>query len=238
MSASLLRGLRILEMIRNEPLGVSEVARRIGVDKAGVSRVLRSLIEEGWVERMGRLHVLGPRALLLTADARTTPLLHRAGATVRRLREETGHAAVVMQLRPQGPLPLAIEWSETTPEVQEEAFEHLWATAGGLALLAQLPEEDLDDHLDVDPWPSRAGGPASVDEVHALLSQARSGVPLVERSWNVQGLGCVAVPWRSGHEDDAVPAPTAVTLLGPETDILRDHDRLVELLRAVGEDVA
>lgn len=237
MSASLLRGLRILEMLRTEPLGVSEVARRLGVDKAGVSRVLHALLQEGWVERMGRLHMLGPRALLLGVDAFTTPQLSRAGTVARRLREDTGHSALVLQLRGRSVQPLAFERSETMPALPDlqDPFEHLWATAVGLALLSQLATDDLAPHLDLSPWPTRAGGvPGGPDEVHALLSDLRLGVPVVERSWTMPGLGGLALPWTN----DTPGTPSAIALVGPEPAILRDHERLAELLRAAAEDVA
>lgn len=237
MSASLLRGLRILEMLRTEPLGVSEVARRLGVDKAGVSRVLHALLQEGWVERMGRLHVLGPRAMLLHAHAHTTPELSRAGMVARRLREDTGQSALVIQLRGRSVQPLAFERSETMPAFTDLAdpFEHLWASAAGLALLSQLPSHDLAPHLDLSPWPSHGGGiPAGPDEVHALLGDLRLGVPVVERSWTMPGLGGLALPWAN----DTPGTPSAIALVGPEPEITRDHDRLAELLRAAVEDVA
>ena len=78
MSASLLRGLRILEMLAQEPVGVSELARRLEVDKAGVSRVLASLHREGWVavramvprdgaqRLMDELWEIGARGILVT----------------------------------------------------------------------------------------------------------------------------------------------------------------------------
>ncbi|WP_181310342.1 helix-turn-helix domain-containing protein [Nocardioides campestrisoli] len=250
MSASLLRGLRILEMLRTEPLGVSEVARRLQVDKAGVSRVLRALLEEGWVERTGRLHVLGPRALLLSSGAFTTPLRGRAVQLARRLRDQTGQTTAVVQLRTSGAHPLAVEPREPDSPLPApaEPANHLWETAAGLALLAQLPPADLSPHLDVSPWPTRAAGaPRSPEEVHDLLDRLRRGEPVVERSWNSPGIGCLALPWplprsegeaEAGEDGHDAEGPAALVVVGPEQEILRDHDRLAELLRAAAEDVA
>ncbi len=251
MSASLLRGLRILEMLRTEPLGVSEVARRLQVDKAGVSRVLRALLDEGWVERTGRLHVLGPRALLLSSGAFTTPLRGRAIQLARRFRDQTGQTTAVVQLRTSGAHPLAVEPREPDAPLPApaEPAEHLWETAAGLALLAQLPPADLSPHLDRLPVADARrrcarGAPRRCttcwsDCVAASPSSSVRGTCRASAAWRCPG-PCPArmVSSRRARTASTPRGRRRSVVLGPEQEILRDHDRLAELLRAAAEDVA
>lgn len=228
MSASLLRGLRILEMLQEEPLGTNEIARRLEVDKAGVSRVMAALQREGWVDRTGRRFVLGTRTLALL-DETTRALLTEATDLAGRLLRETGHTVAVLQRRGSGAQPLALCEAEAAEDFREHAapFEHLCATAGGVALLAQLPDDLVEQHLALDPWPlASPTAPSGPDEVRALLAQVRSGSAVAERSWTIPGQACIALPW-PGHT-----RPLAVAVLGPEEALTRERDQVVARIRA------
>ena len=232
MSASLLRGLRILEMLREEPLGVTELARRLCVDKAGVSRVVAALEVEGWVERTGRRCVLGPRALSLGGGVGDAATLARAGATVRALGTRTGLTAVALRVAGTGAQPLAIEEAEAGTDFRrdESAFDHLVSTAAGIVLLAQLPDEVVRSHLAVDPWPTLgADAPSGPDAAWALVEQVRDARPAVESGWTTPGLACVALPW-----PDLGPGAAALAVIGPDDDV---SGRLDELVEALGEAV-
>jgi DNA-binding IclR family transcriptional regulator len=231
MSASLLRGLRVLEMLHEEPLGISEIARRLEVDKGGVSRVMAALQREGWVERTGRRFVLGTRTLSLVDDP-TRALLAEAADLAGRLLRETGHTVAVLELRGSGAQPLAVCARAGAEDFREHPapFDHLCATAGGVALLAQLADDVVDEHLDLDPWPLESPtAPAGPGEIRELVAQVRSGAPVTERSWTVPGQSCVALPWPGHHR------PLAVAVLGPEQQLTRGHDRIVAVLRAALE---
>ena len=51
MAVSVLRGLDLLEAVGMGEVGVSELARRTGFDKASVSRTVKALVEAGWLFR-------------------------------------------------------------------------------------------------------------------------------------------------------------------------------------------
>ncbi|GAA1546488.1 helix-turn-helix domain-containing protein [Nocardioides humi] len=226
MTTSLLRGLRALEMLGGEALGVSEIARRLGVDKAGVSRMLGQLHAEGWVLRTGARYVLGERALaMVTADP--AEVRRRAARVAARLHERTGLTSVVVRLAGEGGQPVAVA-GPTGFLDPEGPYEHLWCTAGGIALLAQLPDAELDRRLAVTPWPQpSADAPADADAVRALIRAVRAGAPAEERSWTLPGAGCIALPWPVVE-----PAPPyAVLALGPAADIDRDADAVRQALR-------
>lgn len=231
MSASLLRGLRILEMIAEEPIGVTELARRLEVDKAGVSRTVAALEREGWVDRTGQRCVLGPRALAL-GGAGAPEALARAVDVVHGLGESTGLTAVAVRVAGSSAQPLALhEGGGSGFREGATSFDHLVCTAAGVALLAQLPGPALRAHLSLDPWPElRGDAPRGPAEAEVLVARVRAGEPAVETGWTVPGLACVAVPWPG-----LASAPSALALLGPVADVSPRVHGLARVLReAVG----
>ncbi len=84
-----------------EPLGVSEIARMLGLSKAVVYRILRSLESRGIVgfNASERRYRLGPAATVIGARAlRDSNLRSAALPILRRLQEETGETATVSEL--------------------------------------------------------------------------------------------------------------------------------------------
>lgn len=218
-------------MLQEEPLGTNEIARRLEVDKAGVSRVMAALQREGWVDRTGRRFVLGARTLALV-DETTRSLLTESADVAGRLGRETGHTVAVLQRRGSGAQPLALHEAPGSADFREhpEPFEHLCATAGGIALLAQLPDETVDQYLDVQPWPLASPmAPSGPEAIRELVAQVRAGSAITERSWTVPGQACIALPW-SGHA-----RPLAVAVLGPESALTRHHDEMVDRIRTALE---
>ncbi|MCD6640434.1 MAG: helix-turn-helix domain-containing protein [Nocardioides sp.] len=225
MSQSLLRGLRILEMLGEEPVGVSELARRLEVDKAGVSRVLAALHREGWVQRNGRRYVLGRRALDL-GDAHSAQLV-AATAVVRELGDSTGLTAAVLRLAGRAAQPLVVHGADASMFEHEAPYEHLAATAAGLAVLAQVAPEDAEARLAEVDWADLGGdSPEDVAGAHHLLEQVRGGGAAVESGWTSPRLGCVALPWPLWPD-----VPCAVVLVGEVDDVASRRDELVASIR-------
>jgi DNA-binding IclR family transcriptional regulator len=227
VTTSLLRGLRALEILGTEALGVSEVARRLGVDKAGVSRMLTQLHAEGWLLRTGSRYVLGERALGMSGTD-LSEVRRRAGRLVAELHERTALTAVVVRLAGDGAQPVAVRGTADFLE-PEAPYDHLWVTAGGLALLAQLPDAELERRMDVDPWPTASpAAPGDAAAVRSVVRRIRGGAPAEERSWTIAGAGCIALPWPIPQPGP----PHAALVVGAATLVERDA---VELRRALRE---
>lgn len=225
MTTSLLRGLRTLEMLGAEALGVSEIARRLEVDKAGVSRMLNQLHQEGWVLRTGARYVLGGRALGLT-DADRPDVRRRATRLAQQLHDRTGLTAIVLRLAGDGAQPIALAGSSELLE-PEAPYVHLWATAGGIALLAQLPDPEVERRLAVDPWPEAPTALPGPEAVLEMIRTVRSGSPAEERRWTVAEAGCTAVPWPVPQAG----SPHAALVLGPADELERDAETIRRALR-------
>lgn len=97
MNNSLLKGLAILQILARSkaPLGVTAVARQLGISKGNVHRMLQALVQTGFVVRHDRgqygvsikLWELGSAALT------SFDLRQHAADIMDHLVEETGHSA-------------------------------------------------------------------------------------------------------------------------------------------------
>ncbi|MGY1806199.1 IclR family transcriptional regulator [Blastococcus sp. SYSU D00669] len=159
-SQLLVRGLRVLEAVATHggPIGVAELARMLGLPKSTVQRILRTLHELGWVEpssdpvtrwRLGDRLLAISRTLPRKRDIRQAALPHMPELS--RQTQETVHLSVpdlrilgtVLIERVDSPLPL-----RTFNAIGTSAPLH--ANASGLAVLAALPDEEVERLLGAD----------------------------------------------------------------------------------------
>ncbi|MBR0668503.1 IclR family transcriptional regulator [Roseomonas hellenica] len=136
------------QFTRAEPeLGVSELARRLGMDRAGVHRLLRALLEERFVEQDPgtRLYRLG-LGVLDVAAVRISQhgLLTIAPPHLERLRDAVGETVALLVADGQEAVCLAVVESRQAVRVGYDIGERmpLHASAGGQALLAHFAEAD------------------------------------------------------------------------------------------------
>jgi DNA-binding IclR family transcriptional regulator len=127
-------------------LGVSRIGRELGLSKAVVYRILRSLVARGLVEvePLSREYRLGPAAAALGARAlRDSDLRGAALDVLRGLRDETGETATLTSLLPQGRLYL--EQFEGVHEIKMTVelgrLFPLHAGSSGKCMLAFLPAD-------------------------------------------------------------------------------------------------
>ncbi|MGH3098164.1 MAG: IclR family transcriptional regulator [Streptosporangiales bacterium] len=148
---SVLNALRVLEGVAaRQPIGVSELARELGLPKSSVQRALRTLHAAGW------LHQAGTE---LTRWALTTKALHVAHhvggdlslrdvavPVMEELREETGetvhlevregrHAVLIERLETPKPVRIVLPLGVGAP---------LHGSSNGKAILAHCPPEEIE----------------------------------------------------------------------------------------------
>jgi DNA-binding IclR family transcriptional regulator len=141
--------LRLLrQFTRAEPeLGVSEIARRLDMDRAGVHRMLRAMLAERFVEQdaQSRLYRLGLGVLDVAAvRIGQHGLLNIAPPHLERLRDEVGETVALLVQDGHQAVCLAVVESRFPVRVGYEIGERmpLHASAGGQVLLANLPETE------------------------------------------------------------------------------------------------
>ena len=129
--------------VREGWLGVTDLSRRLGMDRGATHRMLQSLRAEGVIEQDPRtkLYGLGPAlADLAFAQAREQRLAALAEPHLHALLERTGEGAVLVGADREGPVCLALAECRNKVRVVFDIAERLpWhSTASGLVLLAHM----------------------------------------------------------------------------------------------------
>ena len=155
---SVQRALSVLEAIAShQPIGVAALCRVLDEDKSAVQRVLVTLAGAGWIRSTGEQVTrweLTERPLVVAGQAqRRSGLVARMRPTLEALRDETGETAM-----------LAVPDLDRIVAVDVVESRHLVRTAprlgmvlppetsaGGLALFAHLPDEEVTRFLGAPP---------------------------------------------------------------------------------------
>ncbi|MBS1696463.1 MAG: IclR family transcriptional regulator [Actinobacteria bacterium] len=194
------RASRLLrELARAEPAGAttSALARAVGLARPTAHRLLVSLLDNGLAERVRETDrwVLGPEAYLLGAAAAArydvTNMAHRH---VRALAQATAEGAffsvrrgdeTVCLIREDGAFPLR------SHVLHEGVRFPLGVASAGMAILAHLPDRDVDDYLRRTDLTGEFGPQHATDHVRSHIEQTRrAGYAvnpglIVEGSWGM-----------------------------------------------------
>src|SRR3954471_22577400 len=190
--------LDVLARASGDPMGPSELARRLGLPKSSIANVCGALAEAGFVRRVGTGFTLGRRlaelggAYLVTVDQ--VQEFHDAVCLLPAGSEETVQFAILDGLevtylaRHDGRQPVRL-----TSGIGRRL--PAFSTATGKAALASLPRQDLDRRLDgLDRLPQPAAkSHASVDELRADLDAIRARGYAIDDEETMEGVVCYAV---------------------------------------------
>lgn len=148
---SVITTFRVLEAVaEQQPVGLSELARALGMPKTTVQRSLSALAELGWIAAAPRSEqtrwILTTKALTIGGRVSGVSHLRAAGLPVMqelsRATEETIHLTV-----PEGRSIVLIDKVDSTREVRTVTWigghVPIHASASGKAMLSRMPEADL-----------------------------------------------------------------------------------------------
>jgi len=233
------RALDLLEVLATSesPLGVSELATRTGLAEGTAHRLLRTLVQRGYVaQNPSRKYAVGTAALVL-GEASTRSLARQAQPFLRRMVEVSGETANLAVLDgdrvvyvAQAPSPRRLRMFA---EVGRSVHPH--STAVGKVLVAALPAGVVHALLE------RAGQPRRTDQTlvdrQALLDDldlTRSRGWALDDGEEEDGVRCVALPVTARGRVVA-----AISVSGPAERLPMDSlDGLTARLREVAEDFA
>lgn len=203
---------------RGEPeIGLSELARRAGLNKATAYRLMTEMQAQGFVEQVGqgRAYRLGPSVLRLASlREAAVPMRDGAQAVLDRLAEDTGETAHLSLL--EGPRLATFAYAYAPAHalsIRMDDAEVLpfHATSSGLAVLAFAGPERIEatlagplpaltDHTLTDPQAIRARlavmrGTGLSESVGGFEAEVHSlAVPLFDAAGAVTGALAVATP--------------------------------------------
>lgn len=212
---SVARAMKIIEALAMSPAGLSEAARRVGLPKSTVARLLSTLEATEAVERAeeGRMYRLGPMIQRLSAAAGgPAQLAAFARPYMEKLTSLTGEAAGISI--PDGYRVHYIDQTEATHPVQVRDWTgelipmHL--VPSGLVIMAHWPKEQTDRYLRRPLEATTANSVTDSDAIRERLSQIRSRGYIWGSEELVEGINSVAAPV---FEKDTITA--AIHVHGP-----------------------
>lgn len=218
-SAGTDRTLAILELLGRYREGrtASEIARELGLPHNSVARIIETMHLRGWLYRRedDRRFTLTNRVADLTRpQVNDRSLTLCAWDALKRLRDETGETAQLITLAEHKALVLEQCESDQAIKVAGRVGMRVptYSSAPGKAILAALPEAELDDFFDQVPLkkftPTTFSTPGKLREDLASISQR--GYAL-DRAEGLEGIHCVAAVILDGYHYPVA----ALTVIGP-----------------------
>jgi IclR family transcriptional regulator, KDG regulon repressor len=230
---ALARGLLVLEelVLTNHPVGVTELAKRQGIDKSTAHRLLGILVSSGFVEQDPSTRLYRPSSkviwlgshLLARFDVR-----NHATPYLRDLAQKTGFASHLVVLAQGRALYVGQERSPSTitVDIPIGGVAPPTCTAVGKALLADLEAEELRPYLErLEPHTAKTIVEPEQLQTDLTLTRER-GFAIDDEEFHI-GVRCVAAPIR----DSAGRANAAIGVSGPAADL--DAERLPRVAAAV-----
>jgi IclR family transcriptional regulator, acetate operon repressor len=221
-------------------LGVSEIARELGLSKAVVHRILQSLTSRSLVrlDPITRGYRLGPGAIALGVRAlRDFDLRAAARPTLRRLRDLTGETTTLSMLLERSRLYL--DQYESPREIKMTVpigrpFP-LYAGASSRAMLAFLPDQTVERVIAAGLEGMTPETILDPDELRRRLAATRASGFATSRGERQDGAGSVAAPV-FGVDGEVMGA---VSVCGPVSRFDRDAvDLYVPLVRSAAAEIS
>ena len=240
MSSSLERGLTILDLLSRQPEGmaVGQVASELDLPPSGVHRMLKQLVDYGYVHQDGTkgAYMLGMKlpALGLSYLAQSgitdvaQPILDRLAAQSRQL--------VRLSVIDGGNLVwVAVAQGATTglrydPGREQGATAHLASSASGLAWLSTMSDEDALMKVAQQGFVqdcSGPGAPGSAADLIRRLEETRGKGYAISIDSFIPGMAAIAAPIRSANSG----AIGSISVAGPS--ILLDAAQMEALAPAL-----
>lgn len=138
----------------SQPIGVSELARRTGVQKSAAQRILVTLQSAGWLQQTDDSRwQIAPALATMLATATAASLGDLARATLHQLRDATGETAMLVSLERGRMTVLDVVDSEHALRVSAPigAELPLRSSAALCAIAAHTPEDERDRLRRLDP---------------------------------------------------------------------------------------
>jgi IclR family transcriptional regulator, acetate operon repressor len=185
------RALAVLDLVaERQPIGVSQVARAMQLDKSAAQRILVSLQNGGWIRGDGSTPVrwvLTTKPLQLARQVTGSPLVARARPVLEQLRDDTGETVWLGLL--DGRDVVAVDGVESHRAVRTSVRRGLVmptpTSASGKAILSVLDSQGWRRLLSEEPSPAlraeletarRVGYAANVGEVDPAVHTVAAAV--------------------------------------------------------------
>jgi len=233
---------KIIDVVEQEkkPLGVNEIARKASLNAATTFRILRTLMDGGWIYQDQEEKYSPGYKLSTVFDMASFYFILKdvAYCVMRRLTDQEGEVlnliirqnetgVLLQQTRTMRFAEYLIQINSTLP---------LYATACGKVLLSELPEDlvrMLAGVITFEPYTKSTI--TTPDELLRVLAQTRERGYATDRGESIQGTSCIAVPVRS-PSNEIIASLSFSGLLGELTDERELH--YFSLLQAAAREIS
>jgi DNA-binding IclR family transcriptional regulator len=219
---------------------VTSVSDLLGVPKSTASRLLRAMLEAGFLETVGASKKYRPALLLYEAGRLyrdSSTLIDRAAAVVARVSAETGHTGYVSKRDGRDIVAVTDHPGTNALRVASSIGRRLeaFASATGRSLLARLGDDDV-RALYVDGFtPPSPTAPQSMDELLARLATVRRLGFAESYDESNRGVGAIAVAVGDPERGEAV----SLCIVYPASIIAPpERQSIVDALRAGAGEIA
>lgn len=227
--------LQIVEALKRlDGAGATAVADDLNIAKSTVHNHLRTLEDEGFITNEGDTYRVGLRFLELGEYKRNRmDIYEKAQPEVASLAEETGEMAnAAVEEHGEG---VYITRAKGSQAVSVDTYAgkrvYLHCTALGKTILAELPEERVDEIIDAHGLPARTENTITDRaELKSELADIRERGYAYDREERLPGMQCVAAPVVPEGGD----LVAALSVSGPTTRIEGDrfYEEIPEMLRS------
>lgn len=233
-SRTLRRGLQVLDAIvegAGEGLRVVDLCRHVGLQRATVYRLLAELVEAGYVAQEGRYRYRpGPRMASVSGAGDTSRIAQQMKRVLATISAACGDAAFAIVR--EGATSHCIARHVGTFPVQALLIpvgnrQPLGVGAAGLAMLAAMPDADVDHAIAANAQTMGAFGDMTPERMRVLIRSAR------ERGWSVignhvtRGVLAVGVPVLNASGQPVAAISVASTILRMNRERQRKIARLI-----------
>ncbi len=233
MLGSVGNALRVMDLLSERgEMGVSEIGRQLTLTTATAHRLVRSLAESGLVERNPdtRRYALGPKILMLADRVRSRMGLREVLLPTLQEISETSGQTVNLGVYRDGQI-MYVEKLDSNElfriEVSVGAGVPAYCTGMGKAILAYLPESEVERYLDTaDLQKHTPNTHTSVPDIKAELSLVREMGFAVDHGELLYDVWCIAAPV---FGDSGVPV-AAISVSTLRSRFESKQDELVPLL--------
>lgn len=225
--------LALIEELKQQgPCGVTELADELQMGASAVHNHLMTLCEEGYVTKTGDEYRIGLKFLEIGGYTRKSMELYQvAEPEVKALAEETGELANLL-IEEQG-MGVYLMRSKGDRAVDLDTYAglrtYLHTTALGKAILANLPESQIEEIVDrhglEQETPNSIGTREELDET---LETVRERGYAIDDGERLEGLRCIAAPVKQPPDD----VLGAISISAPASRV-SDEDLTGELAEVV-----
>lgn len=231
--------LRCLSVDRPH-LTVSATAELLGVPKSTASRLLRAMLEAGFLETAGASKQYRPGLLLYEAGRLyrdSSSLIQRAASIVARISSDTGHTGYVSKREGRDVVAITDHPGTNALRVASSIGRRLeaFASATGRTLLARMSDTDVRKLYPHSLTPPSPTAPQDIDELLTLLATVRRRGFAESHDESNRGVGAIAVAVGDLERGEAVSLCIAypASMIAPA-----ERQSIIDTLRAGAAEIA